>query len=136
MPPFDPATIPLFTAIHLLLEIDGDPVPVRKWLIVIAHIPGAAVCLKTTSNTGPYESDPEKMAGAVYYKAGELTCFPKNTAIQPDNRFTVSHDKIKADRELKTFAMPADFKERLKKAVAESVTLWGAKRKTIEAILA
>ena len=68
------------------------------------------------------------MAGCVYYRAGEIECFPDNTAIQPDNQIPVPHYTIcsaETRGELEMWALPEDFKQRLIAAVANSTTLNG-----------
>jgi hypothetical protein len=83
--------------------------------------------MKATSQTTLYENSKEMKAGVVYYKAGEISFFPMNTAIQPDNLHPIPHAEIAkchANSSLKLMGqMPADFHDKLMAAVKASITL-------------
>jgi hypothetical protein len=83
--------------------------------------------MKATSHTSLYDNNHEMRAGVVYYKAGELSYFPMNTAIQPDNLHPIPYAHIAtchANSTLKYLGqMPTDFHEKLLAAVKASVTL-------------
>jgi hypothetical protein len=130
---FDPAALPPFTVI--LIPYTFENVTVKKIFIIVCHENGFAFCIKTTSNSEYYKNSPALMAGCVFYKAKEHSCFHEDTYIQPDNQFGIAHSQI-ADAE-KTSAltilgtMPADFKEKLTKAVTSSITMNSRKKARI-----
>ena len=101
--------------------------PEEKLLVVIDHKQGHAVTMKATSEVALYLSDPEQMAGCVYYRAGEA-CFHKNTVVQPDNLFMIPHTKLR-DRSCVIGHLPPDFHNRLVAAIRASIKLPKARRR-------
>jgi hypothetical protein len=83
--------------------------------------------MKATSQTTLYENNNDMRSGVVYYKAGELSYFSMNTAIQPDNLHPIPHADIAKCYEnssLKLLGqMPVDFHNKLEAAVKASITL-------------
>lgn len=75
------------------------------------------------------------MAGCIFYPAGQLKFFPGDTFVQPDNQFPISHTVIVEAHENRSFeqlgVMPADFKEKLIKAVNASITINSRKKSRI-----
>jgi hypothetical protein len=91
--------------------------------------------MKATSQTTLYENNKDMKAGVVYYKAGELSYFSMNTAIQPDNLHPIPHAEIAkcyANSSLKLLGqMPEDFHDKLVAAVKASITLSEDRRLSI-----
>jgi hypothetical protein len=136
---FSASNLPLFHAIYVPYQFEGEPKPLRKWFVILQHLNGFAICIKTTHRTEVYESDKERMAGCVFYKAGEVECFPVHTAIQPDNQFPISHKVIESEEAagtLKVSALPSNFRERLRQAIKDSSVLSGRERARISKIVA
>ncbi|MGA2601109.1 MAG: hypothetical protein ABSH09_29430, partial [Bryobacteraceae bacterium] len=125
-PRFDPHSIPTLSVIRLPYLFDGAERAVKKRFVVLAHIDGHAICIKATSKTTIYETNCDMMAGCVYYRAGELDCFPESTAIQPDNQIPIRHYLITSAEsrgELEVWQLPHDFREKLIDAIENSITL-------------
>jgi hypothetical protein len=78
------------------------------------------------------------MAGVVFYKGGDLRCFPADTAIQPDNCVPIPHTTVAEARERSRLEvreiLPDDFDARLQKAIDNSVTLDDRKRERLARI--
>lgn len=123
---FDPAAIPRFSVIRQPYRFSSDP-PAGKLFVVLGHVKGHAVCLKTTSQTAFYSNNPQLLTGCVCYEANELHFFPKKTIIQLDNQIPIAHAAIRQAAAAGTFevvgTLPADFPERLRKAAEASVLL-------------
>jgi hypothetical protein len=137
-PDFDPATISQFSVIRVPFKFEGELTAISKLFVVIGHAGNCAICIKATSKTTLYDNNPHQMLGCVYFKAGEVPCFPENTVIQPDNQIAIEHSHIKDShlrRQVKIHALPKDFPDRLRKAVSNSRTLTGRERKRIEALI-
>jgi hypothetical protein len=94
-----------------------------------------AICLKATSNVSIYKNNKELMSGVVHYEPGELSFFPLETVIQPDNLHPIPHIHLKRCHADGTFIelgdMPASFHEQITKAIVSSVTISPARRKSI-----
>jgi hypothetical protein len=129
---FDPSSLARYTVIALPWKFEGDAYAERKLFVVIGHCGGHAICLKTTSQTNFYKNNKDAMAGVVFYNAGDLRCFPVDTAIQPDNCIPIPHKTIAEERERLRLEvreiLPSDFDDRLQKAIDNSVTLDDRKR--------
>jgi hypothetical protein len=86
-----------------------------------------AVCLKATSQVGGYKNNPAKMSGAIFYCAGEVSFFEKDTVIEPENQFPLMHSNLMtqhATGHLEILGvMPKDFLERLRHAIDASHTM-------------
>jgi hypothetical protein len=82
--------------------------------------------MKATSKVAIYHSNPEKMAGAVHLVAGEVTCFPRETVIQPDNLYPVPHADLSAGSVVGE--LPEDCRQRLEEAITRSVSLTEIRR--------
>ena len=137
-PTFDPATIPKFSVIRVPFKFEDDVVPLSRLFVVVAHFGDQAICVKATSKTTLYENNPMQMIGCVYYKGGEVPCFPSNTVVQPDNQIPIEHCHIKDSHlrgQVKIHTLPEDFPSRLREAVKNSQTLTRRERKRIEALL-
>ena len=80
------------------------------------------------------------MVGCVYYKAGELKAFSRDTVIQPDNQIPIAHDYLIESEKNKSLdilgAMPADFRSKLKKAISASLTMSDREKSRLLTILA
>ncbi len=131
---FEPARIPPFSVIRAPLAA-GEEELGEKLVVVLGHAQGHAICLKATSNTSLYLNNPERMAGCVYYKAGELSCFKRDTIVQPDNQFPVAHSRIDcAERVLGK--LPSDFPQKLRTAIENSSTMTENRKRSILGLLA
>lgn len=116
-------------------QFQGKQDPEAKLFVCICHEAAHAICMKATSQVVIYENNKEAMAGAVYYRAGELSFFPQNTVIQPDNQFPIPHTHLNTCHNSGTFAvlgrMPDDFRQRLIDAVKASVTMTSVRKQHI-----
>lgn len=130
---FDPSSIRPFHVIKCPFDF-GDGQPAYKRMVAISHKNGHLFGLKATSNLQPYNSD-ARLAGVVVYRAGEITLFEKDTAIQPDNQFTISHSEISKHHRNGNLeilgALPTAFKAQLIKAANESLTIEPRQRKRL-----
>jgi hypothetical protein len=88
--------------------------------------------MKATSQVALYVGDPEKLAGVVFYTAGQLPFFPVDTAVQPDNPHPIAHNVIAQCIARRTLVilgqMPADFSQLLAAAITASVTMKPARK--------
>jgi len=79
------------------------------------------------------------MTGAIHYPAGSTPCFPEETIVQPDNQVPIPHPDIIAQSGRGTFKheamMPADFQERLKRAIGASMTMTPRQQKRLSEML-
>jgi len=100
-----------------------------------------AFCIKATSKTTAYANNPKRLAGVVFYRAGVISFFEKDTVIEPDNQFPIPHyDLIRqhsnASGDVRLLgALPSDFPAALAKAVRDSVTMPPSKKKRLLLIL-
>jgi hypothetical protein len=136
---FNPASLPAFSAILVPYRFGGSPYLVSKIFVVLGHRNGFAICLKATSNVELYKNNPEKLAGCVFYKGGEISLFREDTAIQPDNQVPIPHAHI-ADMHQKMAlkllgSLPADFVTKLILAIENSTTLDDREKERIMEIL-
>jgi hypothetical protein len=115
-------------------QYQGQP-STQKLFVLICHEKLFAVCFKATSQTTLYDNNKEMRSGVVYYKAGELSYFSMNTAIQPDNAHPIPHAHIAqchANASLKLLGqMPTDFHDKLVAAVKASITLSEDRKQSI-----
>ncbi len=141
---FDPATIPPFSVIRCNYHFDGDPSPLpNRRFVCLCHktlqARHFAICLKATSQLDSYRNNPQRMPGVVFYRAGLIPFFEKDTIVDPDNPFPIPHfDLIKQHLSggLKILgALPEDFPEVLAKAVRASVTMSPREQRRILEIL-
>jgi hypothetical protein len=129
-PVFEAASIPKFSVIRIPYRFGNDPV-IEKLFVVLGHKydglgVGYAICIKTTKNEAFYNGNPDRQKGCVYFPAGEISCFPLNTYIQPDNQFPIPHadiEKAHGSGTLKIHGLPQDFEKRLCAAVRYSTVL-------------
>ncbi len=67
------------------------------------------------------------MAGCVFYKANQISQFPLDTAIQPDNQAAISYAEIvkrESRGEFENYGiMPSDFHDKLVKSILASTTI-------------
>jgi len=72
------------------------------------------------------------MAGAVFYRAGTIAFFSRDTIIQPDNPLLVPHSNLMTQHATGSLtvlgAMPASFAADLAKAIEASVTIAKARK--------
>lgn len=116
---FDPRNLPKYAVIRAPLP----GTPEEKLLVLISHQKNKGiVCLKATSKVALYLNNKEKMAGCVFYRAGQVDCFSRDTAIQVDNPCLVFYEDIESDRQC-VGQMPDDFEKKLIKAITASVTI-------------
>jgi len=142
--PFDPAQIPRFSVIRCNYHFDGDPKPlIGRRFVCLEHRNlekrAFAICLKATSQIEAYINNPRRMAGVVFYRAGAVPFFEKDTIIQPDNQFPIPHyDLIRqhASGDAKILGvLPGDFPSNLASAVRASVTITPREQRRILEIL-
>jgi hypothetical protein len=135
---FRASSIPQFSVICVPYQFEGDAYPESKLFVILGHMNNCAVCIKATSQTTRYENSPQLMMGCVYYHAKEVPCFPKNTAIQPDNQIPILHSYIElcyANGGVSISKLPSDFPHRLSKAIEGSYTLNGRERSRLKNLL-
>lgn len=124
---FDPAVIPPFSVIRCRYQFKGDPQSGQKRFVCLAHQDGAMICIKATSQIEAYRNNPKKMAGVVFYEAGSIFFFEKDTVIQPDNYFAMLHSTLAKQRAAGDLivlgAMPDGFRDALIEAVVASETM-------------
>jgi hypothetical protein len=112
--------------IRVPYQFERDPRPIEKLFVVLCHMEGCAICIKTTSKTDLFRNNPAMRKGCVWYSAGQLTCFPLDTVIEPDNQIPIPHDDIRRAQvrgTLEVYALPASFEEDLRSAIDRSATL-------------
>jgi hypothetical protein len=134
MPPFSASSIARFDAIRLPFQFSNSSQITQKWFVVIAHENGNAICVKATSKVERYKNNPYLMAGCAFFPVGEIPCFPKETALQPDNRFEIPHSLIErehANGKVTIAATSVDCRERLIASVTKSNQLNRRERQTI-----
>jgi hypothetical protein len=88
----------------------------------LTHVAGHAICVKATSKIEVYINDPERMAGCILYRAGELSFFTRDTVIEPDNYFAVRH-RVLRDPRCVLGRLPESFHARLVEAIGRSIML-------------
>jgi len=126
--PFDASTIPSFSVIRLPFQFTGNPFATQKWFVVLAHENGKAMCMKTTSQGSKYKNSPYHSDGWAWFGPGEISCLPKETALQTENFFEISHSQIETHEacgQLSTAPTTSDCKDRLLAAVQKSQRLNG-----------
>jgi len=127
---FDPSALKPFQVIHVYYQFQGQAGE-YKYFVVVCHENhdgvNYVVCMKATSKTEKYENDKAQMAGCVYYKSKEVSCFPENTAVQPDNPIPIAHgyliEQEKNGRFKDKGKLPADFPAKLIAAIRASQTI-------------
>jgi hypothetical protein len=79
-----------------------------------------------------YVNDPELMAGCVFYTGGQLTFFPVDTVIQPDNPHPIPHSYLTQCHDNQSLTvlgqMPADFHPQVRTAIQSSIRLSQARK--------
>jgi hypothetical protein len=112
----------------------GEPSEMKRF-VVVCHEAAHAICLKATSKVALYVSDPRMMGGVVFYRAGDLSFFELDTAIQPDNPHPIPHADILHCLQSNTLEilgnMPAGFKAQLAAAIGASITMKPARKKNL-----
>ena len=131
---FDPEVqLPPFTVI--LFPYRFENATISKIFVVLCHERGYAFCIKTTANLAFYQNSPGLLSGCIPYKRGELGLFAEDTVIQPDNQFPISHASLIEASERGALrvlgTMPADFKEKLIRAINSSVLMDSRKKERI-----
>ena len=120
--------------IRVPYQFDGDPRPEEKLFVVLCHKDSFAICIKATSKTALFKNNPAMMKGCVWFPARQLSCFPLDTAIEPDNQFPIPHQSIRkasADGVLQVHQLPPEFENDLRTAINNSATLSPRKRARI-----
>jgi hypothetical protein len=113
---------------------DGDPKPEEKLFVVLCHKDSFAICIKATSKTALFRNNPAMMKGCVWFPAGQLACFPLDTAIEPDNQFPIPYESIRRagiSGVLEIHQLPVGFESDLRAAINNSATLSPRKRARI-----
>jgi hypothetical protein len=127
---FDPASIQKYSVILIHYAYPGET-PGQKYFVVLSHEKASSktcvLCLKATGNTAKYKNDQEQMNGCVFYEAGQLVFFSRDTAVQPDNPLGLTYEYIVGEEHRGRFKvvgkMPPDFKDRLCAAIQASKTI-------------
>jgi len=129
-----------FTVLRCKYHFDGDPDPLPdRHLIVLGHREEKrspiAICLKATSQVKSYLNNPAKMAGAVFYRAGTIQFFQRDTVIQPDNPLLIPHSNLLTQHATGDLAvlgiMPAGFADDLIRAIEASTTIAKARKRNL-----
>lgn len=135
--PFKPQNIPKFTVIKLPYTFEG--VTRRKRFVVIGHHEEHLIAIKPTSKMERCDADPRIAAGAVIYEKGTTACFDQRTAIEPDNQIPIPYSELtKHDKDglLENLGvLPTDFRERLLKAIENSVTMEKRKKERLKPLI-
>ena len=114
-----------FDVLSFPYEFDGDPERVLKFWIVARNVPEAEVviCFKPTTQTRHYAT-PERMAGVVECKPGEVSIFTQRTLVDPRS-FKIPYSHLRScylTGKLETVGrLPDDFRDRIKLAAARKV---------------
>jgi len=119
---FDPASIPPYSVVLAPVLFPGEVAEERKLLITFRHQAGSVECIKPTSNTAPFKANGRRAKGCVFYPAGDLAVFPKDTFIDPESRFTVPYSKL-TDPHCVRARLPRDFRDKLIYAINASFLL-------------
>jgi len=81
----------------------------------------------------------ELAAGVVIYEEGEVQCLQRRTAVQPDNQIPIAYEQLvrhqRANRLEILGTMLASFRERLLRAIENSITMEERKKARLRAIL-
>jgi hypothetical protein len=124
---FDPPCIPKYSVIRIPYKFSNASQYESKLFVVLGHVCNYAICIKATSQVAFYKSNPEKLAGCVSYKPGEVAAFDQETVIQPDNQFPIPHEQLQRFNDNKTLqllgVLPIDFEDKLKTAIENSTAL-------------
>lgn len=136
---FRAAQLQRYTVICLVHQFGNSEHSLSKRFVVVGHRDGYAICLKATSKVKVYLNNKESMAGCVFYEGGELPCFEKDTAIQPDNQIPISHAEIESAHRENCLdildQLPRSFEKALIQATRNSVTISNRERKRLLSIL-
>lgn len=126
---FDPQQLARYTVIRVYFEYQNQPAE-EKLFVVLRHFNGTrprSLCLKATSKTQRFESDPDLLAGCVLYAYDELRCFPQRTVIAPESFIEIDHwyiDKQASKGRYRVEGrLPADFHGKLIAAIKNSIVL-------------
>ncbi len=132
---FDPSSIAIFSVILVPIPINGGHE--TKRMVVIGHSENHAICLKATSKVDFYKNSQFK--DVVFYSAGEYSFFEKDTAIQPNNQFAISHENLENYHKNGSFKildqLPSTFKSSLIVAIGNSHTMNSKKSKRLMSLL-
>ena len=134
VPLFDPRSLQRFSVIRVPYHFDGDPGPEEKLFVVLCHKDEFAICIKATSKTAVFKNNPDMMKGCVWFSAGQLDCFPHDTAIEPDNQIPVPYEAIRKAHNcgsLEVHELPDRFENDLRAAIDRSATMSPRKRARI-----
>ena len=137
MTEFDPISIERYSVIRLPYNFSFGSR--TKLFVVLGHRQDTEVCIKATSQVDAYLNNQEMRDGCVYYEAGETSHFTKDTAIQPDNQFPITHEHILACHHNRNFedlgVLPRDFEEALKSAINNSITINKREKERVSKLL-
>jgi hypothetical protein len=135
--PFDPALIAPFAVFRCDYHFPGDPAttPERRF-VCLGHRSLKdqifVMSLKATSKLERYRNNPKLMQGVVFYSAGTIPCFEKDTAIQTEKIWPIDYYRLKICSTAAVLGvMPKDFPEALRDAVQKSVILNRAEKQRI-----
>jgi hypothetical protein len=117
----------------------GGGVTRIKYFVILGHGQTVAGAIATTSQVHKHKGDPNLMKGCVMLRAGEIGVFPKETAIEPHNRFQLPYAKIAACHaagELTNHGtcLPTNFAKRLSDAIDKSYLLNAREKQMIKAL--
>ncbi len=123
----EPASIKKYSVIRLPHKFIEALYHERKRFVVLGHKGGNLICIKATAQVEVYKNNSGLMASCVYYSAGEVAFFEKDTVIQPDNPVPISYEQVLASDAEGEFEilgeMPDSFEADLVAAIEDSITL-------------
>lgn len=136
--PFDASGIPALSLIRLPFQFTGEPYAAQKWFLLLAHESGNAMCVKVTSKGAKYKTSPYHSDGWAWFAPGEATCLPRETAVQTENFFEISHlyiRQVQSTGDLSVEPSTADCKGRVHAAVQKSQRMSGKEKARMSAWL-
>ena len=142
MASFDPFSIVKFSVVRVPYRFEGQHL-LEKYFVVLGHWTDGsgdsyAIAVKATSGVAVYLNNQEKMRGCVFYRGGQLPCFPCDTVIQPDNQIPLAHKMladVHFDGGIQCWPLPPDFEAIFRAAVANSISMDKKKKQRLIAVL-
>lgn len=110
--------------------LDGSG-PVPKLFVVLGHLHGSAVALKTTSKLQRYGDKPHLRPGVVFSAATPVEPFVLDTIIDPSSSYAIPHEDLRihhARGRIQIWTGPDDLKSRLCAAITGNPTLTKARK--------
>jgi len=104
-------------------QFPGDPDRISKLFVVALNVEKvqALRCFKPTSKPQHYEDDPDRLAGVVVYRRGEVECFESERTFIEPKHYPMSYSELQRYDARGEFSivgrLPAEFRERMIAAV-------------------